>query len=195
VTAEDRDGTARSPLVGLIVDLERAAMSSGGAVTFDHVPFLAQVDVRANPRLAPRAPYPLPLTPNTAWESRDRAALWLGPDEWLVLGPPGAEHDIVEELGTAFAGEHHSVVDVTSNRVAIEIAGSAAKDVLAMGCSLDLSGGRWVVGSCAQTLLADTQVILHERASSTGILVRPSFAEHLVDWLIDAVDGVRRAPA
>ena len=29
-------------------------------------------------------------------------------------------------------------------------------------------------------------VILQERADTTGILVRPSFADYLVDWLIDA---------
>ncbi len=39
---------------------------------------------------------------------------------------------------------------------------------------------------CAQTMLARAQVILHERSDSTGILVRPSFADYLVDWLIDA---------
>ncbi len=39
---------------------------------------------------------------------------------------------------------------------------------------------------CAQTMLARTQVILHERPETTGILVRPSFADYLVDWLIDA---------
>lgn len=189
----DADPRARSPLAGRLGDLARVAASSAGAVTLEHVPFLAQVDVRIDPWLARRAPYPLPTTPNTTWESGDRAALWLAPDEWLVLGPPGAEHEIVSELASAFAGEHHSVVDVTSNRVAIEISGPAAKEALASGCSLDLHPSRWVVGSCAQTLVADTQVILQEREASTGILVRSSFAEHLVDWLIDAVDGLGTA--
>jgi sarcosine oxidase subunit gamma len=185
------DHRARSPLAGRLEDLARTATMSGGAVSLEHVPFLAQVDLRVEPRLAPLAPYPLPATPNTAWESGDRATLWLGPDEWLVLGPPGAEDDIAAELRSAFADEHHSVVDVTSNRVAIEIAGPAAKQVLASSCSLDLHPSRWTIGSCAQTLLADTHVILQERRSSTGILVRPSFSDHLIDWLLDAVDVLR----
>ena len=193
MTADDV-GRARSPLSGRLDDLARAATASGGAVSLEHVPFLAQVDVRVEPRLALRAPYPLPTGPNTARESGDRAALWLAPDEWLVLGRPGAEHDIVAELGSAFACEHHSVVDVTSNRVAIEISGPAAKEVLASGCPLDFHPRRWGFESCAQTLLADTQVILQERQTSTGILVRSSFSEHLLDWLIDAVD-VHRRPA
>ena len=39
---------------------------------------------------------------------------------------------------------------------------------------------------CAQTLLAKAQVILHERADTTGLLVRTSFADYLVDWLLAA---------
>jgi sarcosine oxidase subunit gamma len=65
--------------------------------------------------------------------------------------------------------------------VALELSGPSAKDVLAKGCSLDLDARSWSVGSCAQTLLARAQVILHERAETTGILVRPSFAEYLLD--------------
>jgi sarcosine oxidase gamma subunit len=39
---------------------------------------------------------------------------------------------------------------------------------------------------CAQTLFAKAQVILHERADTTGVLVRPSFADYLVDRLLAA---------
>ena len=183
------DTFARSPLSGRLDDLATATSRSNGAVTIHHVSFLAQVDVRVDPTLATRAPYPLPTTPNTAREGRTRAALWLGPDEWLVLGPPGAERDMVAELESAFAGHHRSIIDVTSNRVAIEISGSGAKDVMARGCSLDL-GRNWRAGSCAQTLFARAQVILHEREASTGILVRPSFADYLVDWLLDAAGSL-----
>jgi sarcosine oxidase subunit gamma len=183
------DHTARSPLAGRLGDLAAVARPNG-TLTIEHVPFLAQVDVRVEAALAPRAPYPLPTTPNTAWEGRTRAALWLGPDEWLVLGPPGAQRDIVAELESVLAGLHHSIVDTTSNRVAIEIAGPRAKDLIALGCSLDLDPRSWRVGSCAQTLLARTQVVLHEREASTSILVRPSFANHLVDFLLDGAAAI-----
>src|SRR6202012_4624533 len=32
----------------------------------------------------------LPTVPCRSVISRDRAALWLGPDEWLIIGPEGA---------------------------------------------------------------------------------------------------------
>jgi sarcosine oxidase, subunit gamma len=177
----------RSSLVHRLEDLAGVATATGGEVVLEHVPFLAQVDLRLDPSEAGRAPYALPLEPNTAWEEGPRAALWLGPDEWLVLGPPKAGEEIVSELERALAGVSSSVIDVSANRVALEISGPRAKETLSKGCSLDLDPrGGWAVGRCAQTLLARVPVILQERAETTGILVRPSFAEYLVDWLIDA---------
>ena len=177
----------RSPIAGRLGDLARVAESTGGEVVLEHVPFLAQVDLRLDPAGAARAPYPLPLAPNTAWEDGPRAALWLGPDEWLVLGRPGDASAIVAELEAALAGTHHSVVDVSANRVALEISGPRAVEVLSKGCSLDLERqGGWAVGRCAQTLLARVPVILQQRRETTGVLVRPSFSDYLVDWLIDA---------
>ena len=177
----------RSPLAARAADLARVAETTGLEVVLEHVPFLAQVDLRLAADDAGSAPYPLPLEPNTAWEDGPRAALWLGPDEWLILGRPGDGAAIVSELRDALAGVHHSVVDVGANRVALELSGPRSKEILSTGCSLDLDPRRgWVVGRCAQTLLARVPVILQERAETTGILVRPSFAEYLVDWLTDA---------
>ncbi len=177
----------RSPLADRLDDVAGVATATGGEVVLEHVPFLAQVDLRLDPADAGRAPYPLPLAPNTAWQEGPRAALWLGPDEWLVLGPPTAGGEIVAELQSALGGVSSSVIDVSANRVALEISGPRAKETLSKGCSLDLDPrGGWAVGRCAQTLLARVPVILHERPETTGVLVRPSFAEYLVDWLIDA---------
>jgi sarcosine oxidase subunit gamma len=188
------DATVRSPLDPRLQDLAAVAAASDGAVVLEHVPFLAQVDLRLDPSDAGLAPYPLPVEPNTAWEEGPRAALWLGPDEWLVLGPPGAGPDIVAELLGALGGTHRSIVDVSASRVALELSGPDAKELLSKGCSIDLEPrGGWTTGSCAQTLLARVPVILHERPETTGVLVRPSFAEYLVDWLIAAV-GSSSAP-
>jgi sarcosine oxidase subunit gamma len=183
VTVDER---ARSPLAHRQDDLSAIGVRTGGGVIVEHVPFLTQIDLRLEAALVERAPYPLPTTPNTTWEEGSRAALWLGPDEWLVLGPPGGGPDIVGELEAALDGSHRSVVDVSANRVAIELSGPRAKEVLSKGCALDLHARAWRPGMCVQTMVARAQVILHERSRSTGILVRPSFADYLVDWLIDA---------
>jgi sarcosine oxidase subunit gamma len=183
VTA-DTAGFARDPLAARSDDLDAVAERTGGRVAIEHVPFLAQVSLRLDPSLAERAPYPLPLTPNTAWEDGPRAALWLGPDEWLVLGPPHAGTNIVGELEHALGGLHRSVIDVSANRVAIELGGPDRFELLASGCPLDLHPRAWRSGMCAQTLFAKAQVIVHEREATTGLLVRPSFADYLVERLL-----------
>ena len=174
------DSRARSPLADRAADL--------ATIGAELVPFLAQVDLRVHPAYAGLAPYPLPIEPNTAVDDGRRAALWLGPDEWLILGPPGAAREIGAELDAAFAHVDRSAVDVSANRVAIELTGAARFDLLAHVCPLDLDPRVWATGRCAQTLLGRAQVILQERTETTGILVRPSFADYVVD-LVLAVHG------
>ena len=174
--------TARDPLAARVEDLARITRVTDGAVMLEHVPFLAQVNLRLDPALAERAPYPLPVEPNTVWEDGPRAALWLGPDEWVILGPPHAGAEIVAELEGTLEGLHRSIVDVSANRVALEISGPQAKEILSKGCSIDLHPSMWAPGMCAQTMLGKAQVVLHERADTTGIAVRTSFANYLIDW-------------
>lgn len=178
------ESSARDPLAARFSELASVAERTGGRVTLQHAPFLAQVSVRLDPSLADRAPSALPLEPNTAWEAGPRAALWLGPDEWLVVGPAHAASEIVAEFDGALEGEHRSIVDISANRTVIELGGPGRHDLLASGCSLDLHPRSWHAGMCAQTLFARTQVILHERDEMTRVLVRPSFAGYLVDRLL-----------
>ena len=103
--------------------------------------------------------------------------LWLGPDEWLVVGLPGTAATIVGELEAALEGVHHAVVDVSENRAVLELRGADRFELLASGCSLDLDPrGGWIPGVCAQTMFARAQVILQELAGATRVFVRPSFA-------------------
>ena len=148
---------------------------------------LAQVDVRVES--AP-ASVGLPLEPNTWVANGDREALWLGPDEWLIVGPPGTEDSISNDLEQALAGLPHSLVEVSAARTIFEVEPAVRLDLLPQGCSIDLHPRSWREGMCAQTLLARVPVILQERVTGTRILVRPSFASYLVDWLVH-VAGVR----
>lgn len=180
------DPLARDPLSARFGDLARIAAMTAGEVTAEPVPFLAQVSLRLDPALADLVPLPLPLEPNTAWEDGPRAALWLGPDEWLIIGPPHAGAEIAAELAAALTDVHRSIVDLSANRVVVELGGAGRAELLSKGCPIDLHPLAWAAGMCAQTLLARTQVILHERADTTGLLVRSSFADYLVDWLLAA---------
>jgi sarcosine oxidase subunit gamma len=133
-------------------------------------PLDAQVSVRGDAQPG------FPVEPNTTAEVDGRTVLWLGPDEWLVLG--GREADYPEAA---------AAVDVSANRVVLELAGDGAAEVLATGCSVDLHQSVFAPGRCAQTLLARAQVILlRPELDRWWILVRPSFAPYLRAWLEDA---------
>lgn len=152
------------------------------------VPFVRQLNLRM-PGKGPAADavgaelgLTLPDEPNTVAREGELAVLWLGPDEWLVVG--GGDES---RLRTAIGAEHASVVDVSAQRTTVRVAGPAARDLLAHGCSLDLHPSRFPVGRCAQTMLAHAPVILLPvAADDCRVLVRASFAQHLADWLLDA---------
>jgi sarcosine oxidase, subunit gamma len=135
------------------------------------LPIESQVSVRGKPQRG------FPVEPNTT----AGGVLWLGPDEWLVVG--GREEDYPDAA---------AVVDVSANRVCFELAGEDVEDVLAQGCSLDLDPTVFAPGCCAQTLLAKSQVILHRtEREAFRIFVRPSFAPYLRAWLDDALTSPR----
>ena len=147
------------------------------------VPFLTQVDVRCGEADAARLGFP--IEPNTVTGDMTRGALWLGPDEWLVVAAPGDPGVVVEGLEALLLDARHAVVDVSANRAVIDLHGPSRLALLASACSLDLDPpGGWVSGVCAQTLLARAQVILQELPDATRLFVRPSFADYVVDRLL-----------
>jgi sarcosine oxidase subunit gamma len=168
---------ARSPLAHRAADL----------ATLDavEIAFLTQLDVRCAEEDAARLGFP--VGPNTVAGDMARGALWLGPDEWLVVAAPGDPAPMVHELEAALAGRHHAVVDVSANRAVIELRGPGRLELLASACALDLDpAGGWIPGVCAQTLFARAQVILQELPDATRLFVRPSFADYVVDRLLAA---------
>jgi sarcosine oxidase, subunit gamma len=181
VTADD---LAVAALAHRAADLERAG---DDGLEVCEVPLLAQTDIRVDASRAARMPSPLPTDPNTVTVAGDRSALWLGPDEWLVVGPAGSGADTRAELEAVLADAHPSIVDVSANRAVLELRGPGRHDLLSKGCSLDLHPRSWGAGRCAQTLLARVPVILEERPDATRVYVRPSFGDYLVDWILDAL--------
>ncbi|MEA5357965.1 sarcosine oxidase subunit gamma family protein [Amycolatopsis sp., V23-08] len=106
--------------------------------------------------------------------------LWMGPDEYLVLAEPGRQ----AELEASLSRESDAVVDVSAQRVTVQLTGSHARDVLAHGCSIDLEMSP--PGTCVQTLFARTGIVLMVREDGFTILVRQSFSGYFKAWLADA---------
>ncbi|AXS42195.1 sarcosine oxidase subunit gamma family protein [Breoghania sp. L-A4] len=171
------------------------ANAASDSLSLREMPVPGQINLRGNPadpaffKAAMTAlGSGLPLEANTVAEAAGVTVYWLGPDEWLILTPPGAEHALIATLREALSGVHCAVVDVSGNRALIRMSGAEAREILAKGCSLDLHPRSFKAGDCAQTLIARCGVILHQRddAPSYDLLPRRSFSEYLWLWLVDA---------
>ena len=165
------------------------------------LPFLAQLDVRLAPdHAAARQAVesvigPLPIEPNTVHGGADAAVLWLGPDEWLVVGPPDGEAALEAQLRAAIGNiPGVAIVDVSANRRTLELHGPRARELLEFGCPIDLHPRVFGPGRCAQTLLARANVVIwfvaEEPEAVYRLLVRPSFAAYVAAWLADASEGL-----
>jgi sarcosine oxidase subunit gamma len=134
----------------------------------------------------------LPTEPCTSAAKGQIAALWLGPDQWLVTCQAHDAPGLIEALRTALADVHAAITDLTDGRAAFRLAGPNARDVLAKGTPLDLHPRAFPPGSSAQTLLAKASVLIHlldddpERGASFDVYVARSFAHYLWMWLEDA---------
>jgi sarcosine oxidase subunit gamma len=181
------------PLAALQGRINDAAF---GGTTLTTVPFLAQVGLRVEPgsasagRVETALGLELPEA-NRVSESGGRRAIWLAPDEWLVVAADGEERSLVALLTEAIAGEG-SVVDLSANRTGLELAGPAARTVLATWCSLDFHSRAFGPGQCAQTLIHKAGVLVEQRGDDRYLLlVRPSFAAYVAEWLLDGMLGLK----
>jgi len=116
-----------------------------------------------------------------------RLALWLGPDEWLLIAPNNEPAPIFASIEAALAGIPHALVDVSARSVGIEISGEQAAFVLNQGCPLDLSLKAFPVGMCTRTVFAKTEIVLLRHAPDVfHIDVWRSFAAYLWTYLDEA---------
>ena len=117
----------------------------------------------------------------------DRAALWLGPDEQLLVTSVADGEPLAHQLRTALSALPHSLVDVSHRQIAIEVSGPAAADVLNAGCPLDLHINAFPVGMCTRTVLGKCDIVLWRRSAHTFHLeVWRSFADYASRFLAEA---------
>ena len=176
-------------------DVAAGTESAAQAFSVRELRYLTQFNLRADP-LGPCAAMledalggALPVQPNTTARSGELTVIWLGPDEWLVVAPEGRQESVEKTLRQGIGTEAGSVVDLSAHRTTLELTGARARDVLAKGCSLDLHPTVFGPGRCAQLMLAMAPVLLVPRdgePSAYWLLVRPSFAAYVRDWLQDA---------
>lgn len=93
-----------------------------------------------------------------------RATLWLGPDEYLLLGRAAADLEsqaaTIDTLETALKDIPHALVDISHRQFALEVGGPHAATILNGACPLDLDLGEFPIGMCTRTVLAKADIVL-----------------------------------
>jgi sarcosine oxidase subunit gamma len=129
----------------------------------------------------------LPARLGLAGESARRAALWLGPDEWLMIAEGADPASLDAELERALASPAHSLVDISHRQVGLLVSGAAAARALGAGCPLDLYLSAFPLGMATRTIFDKAEIVLWRRgADAFHVEVWRSFAPYLVAALTEA---------
>jgi sarcosine oxidase subunit gamma len=158
--------------------------------------FPAQVSLRVRPgsaeadRVAAAVGAGLP-EPCRLTEAAGRRVLWLGPDEFLVVGEERTQAAIVDLLTAAIGDGSGAVVDLSANRELLVLAGGEARAVLGTCVAFDVRERSLPVGASIQTMLQKAQILLtRPSADELHLFVRPSFAAYVKAWLADGVESI-----
>lgn len=145
------------------------------------------------PAIADRLGFPLPQIACRSASLGARHALWLGPDEWLLL--LAGDDPLSGELASALAGLPLSVVEVSCRQTALIVGGPGAIDLISAGCPLDLATSAFPIGMCSRTLFGKAEVVLWRTGETQfHIEVWRSFTAYVWNLLqATASDGVLNA--
>ena len=135
----------------------------------------------------------LPTEANTSSSSDKLTAIWLSPDEWMIVSNEKAsietnQYELNDILFNSISKTSlGAVTDVTDQFVQLEISGDKIYELFSTGCPFNFNLFREKKGSTAQTLLNHIDVIIHNKDKDfVNLFVRRSFAKHLWEWIEDS---------
>ena len=131
--------------------------------------------------------FDLPKAPRTSAGFGDVRALWLSPDQWLVLcnGDKASElhAELVKELGSS----HSLAVNVSDMRAVIRLEGEGVRETLMKGSTLDLTDGSYTPGTVRRLRFAEIAALLHVvEGSVIDLYVFRSYADYTWEFLLKA---------
>lgn len=127
-----------------------------------------------------------PARPLASAQAGTRAALWLGPDEWLLLAPEEDPEPLGRALQAAIDGVPASLVDVSQRQIGLSLSGPLASRLLSSGCPLDLAPAAFPPGMVARTHFHKAEIVLWRRADSFHLEVWRSFVDDVLGHLEQA---------
>jgi sarcosine oxidase, subunit gamma len=152
---------------------------------------LAIVNLRGNPEdpafrtaVSRALKLELPVQPCSSVADKLHRIVWVGPDDWFVIGPRGQAGAIETQLRAELAGLHHAVTDVSGGYTVLHMSGRPVREVLAQGCPLDLHPRSFKPDSSAGSVFFKASIWLWQtdEAPTYEVLVRSSFMGYF--WLM-----------
>jgi sarcosine oxidase subunit gamma len=123
--------------------------------------FVLHGDARVRAAAAPVWGASFAEGPCRAMHENARATLWLGPDEYLLLGADAAsEAAAADALERSLIDMPHALVNISHRQFALEVSGPHAATLLNGACPLDLDPDEFPIGMCTRTVLAKADIVL-----------------------------------
>ena len=136
----------------------------------------------------------LPTEANTSSSSDKLTAIWLSPDEWMIVSNETSSKEtntyqlndiLFNNISKTNLG---AVTNVTDQFVQLEMKGKNIYDLFSSGSPFNFEEFKKRKGSTTQTILNNIDVIIHNKDQNyVNLYVRRSFANHLFDWINDYV--------
>jgi sarcosine oxidase subunit gamma len=105
-----------------------------------------------------------PAQPNQV-AGKEPYLLWLALDKRLIVSGKADRFELGQRLTESLAGKFVAVSDVSDGVAVIDILGPRARELIAMGCGLDLDPQLFTPGISARTLLAGQPILLYPLAT------------------------------
>ena len=152
----------------MVENAQRLPVSLAPGACWRTAPLCARYALRVDLAAATAAAAPVVPIATLACHSLiqgDWAALWLGPDEQLLIGPDDAGVAFAAAVSSALRDVPHSLVDVGQRQGALEVTGPNAASLINAGCPLDLGLEQFQVGYCTRTVMAKAEIVLWRRGN------------------------------
>jgi len=129
----------------------------------------------------------LPKAPRSSNSFGDVKALWLSPDQWLIVCARDKAPELTLALQQLLAKSHTLAIDVSDMRSIIRIEGESAREVMMKSGSLDFEDPEFVQGYVRRMRFAEIAALFNiVEANVIDLYVFRSYANYAFEFLLKA---------
>ncbi len=181
----------QSPLSAFDLGVQARAIDDSRGVWASEIPLLAYISLRGDAgdaafveKVVSVIGMPLPVAPCTFAASNGVTALWMSPDEWMIVCRRERLSELTSGLKSILQGIRSQVADNSGGYTQVSLQGRNALDVLQHASVYDfaaLQPGR-VVG----TTFGKSSVYAYRADNGFRLIMRRSFADYIWRYLVRA---------